>query len=78
MLVPHRIAGRLGLFHFAILLPDRAALGRFVRHLAETNAKREPAITWSVRRSISRIRTTSASRSTRIVRGPSGGASVAS
>ena len=26
--------GRLGLFHFAILLPDRAALGRFVRHLA--------------------------------------------
>lgn len=29
---PHR--GRLGLFHFAILLPDRAALGRFVAHLA--------------------------------------------
>jgi catechol 2,3-dioxygenase len=28
--------GRLGLFHFAILLPDRAALGRFVRHLAES------------------------------------------
>lgn len=27
--------GRLGLFHFAILLPDRTALGRFVRHLAE-------------------------------------------
>jgi len=26
--------GRLGLFHFAILLPDRASLGRFVRHLA--------------------------------------------
>ena len=26
--------GRLGLFHFAILLPDRAALGCFVRHLA--------------------------------------------
>jgi catechol 2,3-dioxygenase len=25
---------RLGLFHFAILLPDRAALGRFARHLA--------------------------------------------
>ena len=24
--------GRLGLFHFAILLPDRAALGRFIRH----------------------------------------------
>jgi catechol 2,3-dioxygenase len=25
--------GRLGLYHFAILLPDRAALGRFVSHL---------------------------------------------
>jgi catechol 2,3-dioxygenase len=29
---PHR--GRLGLYHFAILLPDRAALGRFVQHLS--------------------------------------------
>jgi catechol 2,3-dioxygenase len=28
------VRGRLGLFHFAILLPDRGALGRFVRHLA--------------------------------------------
>src|SRR5690606_37161470 len=27
--------GRLGLYHFAILLPDRPALARFVRHLAE-------------------------------------------
>ncbi|MEO7275355.1 MAG: VOC family protein [Vicinamibacterales bacterium] len=26
--------GALGLFHFAILLPDRASLGRFVAHLA--------------------------------------------
>lgn len=26
--------GNLGLFHFAILLPDRAALGRFAQHLA--------------------------------------------
>lgn len=26
--------GRLGLYHFAILLPDRGALGRFVAHLA--------------------------------------------
>lgn len=26
---------RLGLYHFAILLPDRAALGRFVRHVAD-------------------------------------------
>jgi len=32
--------GRLGLYHFAILLPDRAALGRFVAHLA---ALRVPA-----------------------------------
>jgi catechol 2,3-dioxygenase len=31
--VPRR--GRIGLFHFAILLPDRAALGRFVVHLGE-------------------------------------------
>lgn len=31
--VPRR--GRLGLFHFAILLPDRSSLGRFVRHLQE-------------------------------------------
>ncbi len=30
--------GRLGLYHFAILLPDRAALGRFVAHLAEIGA----------------------------------------
>lgn len=28
--------GRLGLYHFAILLPDRASLGRFVRHLSES------------------------------------------
>ena len=31
--VPHR--GRLGLYHFAILLPDRAALGRFIAHLGQ-------------------------------------------
>jgi len=31
--VPRR--GRLGLYHFAILLPDRPALGRFVRHLSD-------------------------------------------
>jgi catechol 2,3-dioxygenase len=29
--VPRR--GRLGLYHYAILLPNRAALGRFVKHL---------------------------------------------
>lgn len=27
--------GRLGLYHFAILLPERAALGRFLAHLAQ-------------------------------------------
>ena len=31
--LPHR--GTLGLYHFAILLPDRSALGRFVGHLRE-------------------------------------------
>jgi catechol 2,3-dioxygenase len=36
--VPRR--GRLGLYHFAILLPDRAALGRFLAHLADAG---EPA-----------------------------------
>jgi catechol 2,3-dioxygenase len=30
---------RLGLFHFAIVVPDRAALGRFVRHLADVDAR---------------------------------------
>lgn len=30
--------GQLGLFHFAILLPDRPSLGRFVRHLGEIGA----------------------------------------
>jgi len=27
--------GRIGLYHFAILLPDRAALGRFLKHLSD-------------------------------------------
>jgi catechol 2,3-dioxygenase len=30
--VPRR--GRLGLYHYALLLPDRLSLGRFLRHLA--------------------------------------------
>jgi catechol 2,3-dioxygenase len=30
---------RLGLYHFAILLPDRPSLGRFVKHLSEVNAR---------------------------------------
>jgi catechol 2,3-dioxygenase len=34
--VPRR--GRLGLFHFAILLPSRADLGRFVAHLSAIGA----------------------------------------
>lgn len=36
---PVQQGGRLGLYHFAILLPDRAALGRFVRHLSEVGAR---------------------------------------
>jgi catechol 2,3-dioxygenase len=35
--VPRR--GRLGLYHFAILLPDRGSLGRFVGHLAQLGAR---------------------------------------
>jgi len=34
--VPRR--GLLGLYHFAVLLPDRASLGRFIAHLAEIGA----------------------------------------
>ena len=30
--------GRFGLYHFALLLPDRVSLGRFVRHLGEAGA----------------------------------------
>ena len=35
--VPRR--GRLGLYHFAILLPERAALGRFLQHLGESDVR---------------------------------------
>ncbi len=35
--VPRR--GRLGLYHYAILLPDRPALGRFVRHLTDLDVR---------------------------------------
>src|ERR671920_1258612 len=31
--------GTLGLYHFAVLLPDRPSLGRFVRHLAEIGVR---------------------------------------
>lgn len=34
--IPRR--GLLGLYHFAVLLPDRASLGRFIAHLAEIGA----------------------------------------
>ena len=30
---------RLGLYHFAILVPDRAALGRFLGHLSRTGTR---------------------------------------
>lgn len=33
------VRGRLGLFHVAILLPDRASLGRFLTHLSARNAR---------------------------------------
>jgi catechol 2,3-dioxygenase len=33
------LRGRTGLYHFALLLPDRASLGRLVRHLWEINAR---------------------------------------
>ncbi len=31
--------GQLGLYHFAILLPDRASLARFAQHLSDINAR---------------------------------------
>ena len=34
-----RRGDRLGLYHYAILLPDRAALGSFVAHLARTHVR---------------------------------------
>ena len=37
--VPVRVHGRLGLYHFAILLPTRADLGRFLRRLSETGER---------------------------------------
>lgn len=38
-ITPIRPGSRLGLYHFAILLPDRASLGRFVRHLSAIGAR---------------------------------------
>jgi catechol 2,3-dioxygenase len=36
---PAAHGGQLGLYHFAILLPDRPSLGRFMRHLGEIGAR---------------------------------------
>ena len=36
---PVRANSRLGLYHFAILLPDRPALGRFLAHLVKSGAR---------------------------------------
>jgi len=36
---PIGVNSRLGLYHFAILLPDRAALGRFLAHLSRTGTR---------------------------------------
>lgn len=36
---PVRANSRLGLYHFAILLPDRAALGRFLAHLSRNGVR---------------------------------------
>jgi catechol 2,3-dioxygenase len=37
--VRHARRGALGLFHFALLLPERAALGRFAGHLSRIGAR---------------------------------------
>jgi len=37
--VPVPRQGRLGLYHFALRLPDRAALARFIRHAADVGAR---------------------------------------
>ncbi len=36
---PAGVRARLGLFHFAILLPDRVALGQFISHLSAIGAR---------------------------------------
>jgi len=36
---PMSSRGRLGLYHFALLLPDRESLGRLVRHLGAIGAR---------------------------------------
>jgi len=37
--VPVRQHGRLGLYHFALLVPKRADLGRFVSHIADADVR---------------------------------------
>ena len=36
---PVRPGSRLGLYHYAVLLPDRSSLGRFVQHLSDIGAR---------------------------------------
>jgi catechol 2,3-dioxygenase len=36
---PVRAHSRLGLYHYAIVLPDRAALGRFLEHIVRTGTR---------------------------------------
>lgn len=36
---PARNRGRTGLYHFAILLPDRQSLGSFIHHLSDTDVR---------------------------------------
>jgi catechol 2,3-dioxygenase len=37
--IPAGRRSRLGLYHYALLLPDRASLGRFVRHLTDAGVR---------------------------------------
>jgi catechol 2,3-dioxygenase len=37
--IAHARQGAFGLYHFAILLPERAALGRFAAHLSESGVR---------------------------------------
>ena len=48
--------GQIGLYHFAILLPNRAALGRFVRHLRVIGEYAFDHTPWSERETNGRAR----------------------
>jgi hypothetical protein len=60
--------GAFGLFHFAILLPDRAALGQFAEHLSRLGIRAGMADHLVSEAYTLRIRTVSASRCTRTAR----------